>query len=73
LITATECATIAIGTVTPAAADLRTTVAHILSHPKTSPYNITPEEARAITDLRKIPDITIFPADKGRATVVLDT
>jgi hypothetical protein len=50
-ITATECAAIAIGTDTAAAADLRTTVAHILSHPKTSSSSITLEEARAITDL----------------------
>jgi hypothetical protein len=44
-ITATESAAIAIGPETAAAADLRTTVAHLLSHPKTSPSNITPEEA----------------------------
>jgi hypothetical protein len=72
-IIATECAAIAIGTDTAAAANLRTTVTHILTHPKTSPSNITPEENQAITDLRKIPNITIFPADKGCATVIMDT
>jgi hypothetical protein len=56
-ITATEYAAIVIGPDTAAADNLRTTVAHILTHPKTTSSNITPEEAQAITDLRKIPNI----------------
>lgn len=37
------------------------------------PSNITKEEARAIKSLTRNKEITILPADKGRATVILDT
>jgi hypothetical protein len=72
-ITATEKAAISIGTNTAAAADLRNTINHILKNPKPYTSNLNREEIRALTDLRKIPNITILPADKGRATVVMDT
>jgi hypothetical protein len=48
-------------------------VAHILNHPKAYPSNITPDETKAIRELRTNKEITIFPADKGRATVIMDT
>jgi hypothetical protein len=35
--------------------------------------DITKEETKALHDLKKTPDITILPTDKGRATVIMDT
>jgi hypothetical protein len=70
-IAASESAAIAIGTDTAAAADLRSAVAQILSHPKLSPPNITPEESQAICQLQKNHDIT--QTNKGGATVIMDT
>ena len=34
--------------------------------------NITPEEIKAMKDLQKDDSIIILPADKGKATVILD-
>ena len=34
--------------------------------------NIHPQEAKAVKELAKDDDIVILPADKGRATVVMD-
>ena len=36
------------------------------------PTNIHPQEAKAVKELAKDDDIVILPADKGRATVVMD-
>ena len=35
--------------------------------------NLRPDELKALSDLKKNKDITVLPADKGKATVVLDT
>ncbi len=43
-----------------------------LTKAKPPPSNITTEEYRAIKDLKKDNSILILPADKGRATVILD-
>ena len=40
---------------------------------KVPPSNITKGERKALFDLKKDKTITILPADKGRATVVLNT
>ncbi|XP_049276142.1 uncharacterized protein LOC125760304 [Rhipicephalus sanguineus] len=46
----------------------------ILAHGlmKKQPSNLSPEENRALRELREDPTIVILPADKGNATVVLD-
>ena len=40
---------------------------------RSSPSNLTPLERKAVTSLSRDQNITIFPADKGRCTVVLNT
>jgi len=40
---------------------------------KTPPLNLTPQERNAVASLSRDQNITIFPADKGRCTVVLNT
>ena len=47
-------------------------VINALSHAKLPPTNIHPQEAKAVKELAKDDDIVILPADKGRATVVMD-
>ena len=47
-------------------------VINALSHAKLSPTNIHPQEAKAVKELAKDDDIVILPADKGRATVVME-
>ena len=54
------------------AAKARVGVINALSHAKLPPTNIHPQEARAVKELAKDDDIVILPADKGRATVVMD-
>ena len=39
---------------------------------KPPPSNILPSERKALRDLRAEPDIMTLPADKGRATALLD-
>ena len=34
--------------------------------------NLTKQESQALSELKNIPSIMVLPADKGRATVVLD-
>ena len=48
-------------------------VINALSHAKLPPTNIHPQEAKAVKELAKDDDIVILPADKGRATVVMDS
>ena len=50
----------------------RITIVGILKRAKILPPNITKYDFKAIKDLRKDNIIMILPADKGRATVVLD-
>ena len=44
----------------------------ILRSARPPPSNITPEECIALKELKKDKDILILPADKGRATIILD-
>ena len=53
-------------------AELRARVTWVLKLAKPPKSNITKEERDALSELRKDNKITILPADKGRATVVLD-
>ena len=53
-------------------AELRARVTWVLKSAKPPKSNITKEERDALSELRKDNKITILPADKGRATVVLD-
>ena len=50
----------------------RVGVINAVSHAKLPPTNIHPQEAKAVKVLTKDDDIVILPADKGRATVVMD-
>ncbi|XP_072019515.1 uncharacterized protein [Amphiura filiformis] len=51
---------------------LRGKIASTLKSSKVPEQNITKEERKAIKDLKKVDDIIILPADKGKSTVVLD-
>ena len=55
------------------AQELRADVTKILAKSKAPKSNITKGERAALFDLKKDKTITILPADKGRATVILDT
>ena len=54
------------------AVQLRAKVANALKSSKPPKSNITKDERQAIKELNKNESIIILPADKGRATVVLD-
>ena len=54
------------------AAKARVGVINALSHAKLPPTNIHPQEAKAVKELAKDDDIVILPADKARATVVME-
>ena len=55
------------------AADLRGSVRNILKKAKLPPPNLQKDERAAIKALKEDKNITILPADKGNATVVMDT
>ena len=54
------------------AASLRSEVARVVKRTPPPKPNVTREELQALQDLQKDDSIMILPADKGRATVVLD-
>ena len=54
------------------AASLRSEVARSVKRRKTLKPNVPKEEIRALQDLKKDRDIMVLPADKGKATVILD-
>ena len=72
LIVAVESGARQLGLQSDAASSLRSSAARILANPKILPPNITCTERQAIKDLRDDDTISIHPADKGRATVVMD-
>ncbi|KAI8516223.1 hypothetical protein Bbelb_048040 [Branchiostoma belcheri] len=51
----------------------KTQVAGVLQSAKLPKPNITKGERTALTGLRKKKDVLILPADKGKATVIMDT
>lgn len=55
-----------------AADDARLKISSLLMKARAPPTNLTPEERRALKELRRSNDLMILPADKGRATVLLD-
>ncbi|XP_014679428.1 PREDICTED: uncharacterized protein LOC106819296, partial [Priapulus caudatus] len=57
---------------TAEAEDLRMKIAHTMGMAKLPKPNITKEEKSAIFKLKREPSIMILPADKGKATVVVD-
>jgi len=57
---------------TSEAEDLRNTVAGILRTAKQPKSNIPLEERKALLELKRDPSVMVLPADKGRATVVMD-
>ena len=50
----------------------RTQVVGILSKAKSPSTNLSPAESKALKELRNETSLIIIPADKGRATVVMD-
>jgi hypothetical protein len=56
----------------PKAASLRADVVRLLKNTKPPTSNITKGERTALDSLKKDKTITILPADKGRATVIMD-
>ena len=54
------------------AASLRSEVARSVQRKKVPTPNVPREEVEALTNLKKDDSIIILPADKGRATVILD-
>lgn len=55
------------------AEQVRLKTIHAINATKPPVPNVTTGEQRALKNLTKYKEITILPADKGRATVVLDT
>ena len=72
LIVAVETGARQLGLNSDAASSLRSSAAKILANTKIPPPNITREERQAIKDLKNDDSISVLPADKGRATVVMD-
>lgn len=56
----------------PEAESLRGEIVNILRKAKPPTPNISIEESRVLDNLRKETSIHILPADKGRATVIMD-
>ena len=54
------------------AAKARMSVIGAVNHVKMPPINIPPQEMKALKELASDEDILVLPADKGRATVVMD-
>ena len=54
------------------ATEARKRISNILSRAKPPPSNLLPDLRRAVSLLKKRDDILVLPADKGRATVVMD-
>ncbi|XP_072047007.1 uncharacterized protein [Amphiura filiformis] len=52
---------------------LRSEIAGVLRNARPPKSNISAEERRAIQDLKKEESILVLPADKGKATVLMDT
>ena len=73
MITAIESACKIIGPDTEEATHLRSECVNILKRHKLPPSNITKEEREALQTLKKDSSVMILPADKGRATVILNT
>ena len=69
----TESACKLIGQDSKQAERIRSDVVKIIKHNNTPRSNITPGERKALHELAKDKDITILPADKGRAVVILNT
>ncbi|XP_047120504.1 uncharacterized protein LOC124803362 [Schistocerca piceifrons] len=55
------------------AEDVRLTTSHILVKAKPPESNISQEERRCLRLLRENEDLVVLPADKGNATVVLNS
>jgi hypothetical protein len=58
---------------TEAAEEIRQETNRILRHSKSQKRNISKAEREALLALRSNEDVTILPADKGNATVVLSS
>ncbi|XP_072050005.1 uncharacterized protein [Amphiura filiformis] len=71
-VTAVETACHLLGNTSNKAAELRSDCVQVLKQSKPPPSNISKEERVALRELKEDKDITILPADKGRATVILN-
>ena len=54
------------------ASEVRRKITNILTKARLPPSNLSPDEKRALKSLRKRDGVVILPADKGRATVIMD-
>ena len=73
MITAIASACKIIGPDTEQATHLSSECVNVLKRHKLPPSNITKEEREALQTLKKYSNVMILPADKGRATVILNT
>jgi hypothetical protein len=71
LIVAAEQAATLLGGGTEAATHIRSHVIGAINTYKPPQPNLTKDEREALKELKKNPEITIMPADKGRATVIV--
>ena len=53
--------------------NIRAKIVGVLNKPTHAHNNLTSLEIKALKELRRDPSITILPADKGHATIILDT
>jgi len=71
-VTSIESACYALGPKSETAVTLRSDCVRVLKNCKLPKSNITKEERAALRDLKSDDSILILPADKGRATVILN-
>ena len=72
IIVAIETGARQLGLNSDAASGLRSSASKILANLKIPPPNITREERQTIKDLKNDDTISVHPADKGRAAVIMD-
>ena len=53
--------------------NIRAKIVGVFNKPTHAHNNLTPLEIKALKELHRDPSITILPADKGPATIILDT
>ena len=53
--------------------NIRAKIVRVLNRPVHAHNNLSPFKMKALKELRKNQNIVILPADKGRATIILDT
>ena len=72
LIVSVETAARQLGPSSDAASSIRASTAKLLQQPSSQLSNITRDERLALNELKNDNSISVLPADKGRATVIMD-